>query len=187
MGSKFIVWPVLAFLIMGPVGCGARSESELIPTQSLDLQRMYGRWYIIANIPYSLERGVVGSYVDYVQRSDGDIDEFYSGHAKSFSAKLDTDSVRDHVISGTQNATWRGDFLWPFFFHTTWIYVDPEYQVALLGYQDRSLGWIFSRKKTMDNSTYENLLQRMAQQKYDTTKFRRVPQLPDQIGAPGFQ
>jgi apolipoprotein D and lipocalin family protein len=148
---------------------------------------MYGRWYIIANIPYSLERGVVGSYVDYVKRSDGDIDEFYSGHAKSFSAKLDTDQVRDHVVSGTNNGTWRGDFLWPFFFHTTWIYVDPAYKVALLGYQDRSLGWIFSREKTMDNATYDALLRRMAQQNYDIGKFKRVPQLPEQIGQPGFQ
>jgi apolipoprotein D and lipocalin family protein len=148
---------------------------------------MYGRWYIVANIPYSLERGEVGAYNEYMARSDGDIDEFYHGHAKTFAASLDTDRVLDHVVPGTGNATWRGDFLWPFYFTTTWIYVDPDYRVALLGYRDLSLGWVFSREPTMDDSTYQALLGRMAQQGYDPAKFQRVPQLPEQIGQPGFQ
>ena len=187
MRPSYAVWPLLAFLIFAIAGCSTAAKPELTVSKALDLDRMYGRWYIIANIPYSLERGVVGSYVDYVKRPDGDIDEFYSGHAKSFSAKLDTNRVLDHVVSGTNNGTWRGDFIWPFYFHTTWVYVDPDYQVALLGYKDRSLGWVFSRQKTMDDATYHALLQRMAQQGYDVSKFQRVPQLPEQIGRPDFQ
>ncbi len=73
------------------------------------------------------------------------------------------------------------------YFTTTWIYVDPDYRVALLGYRDLSLGWVFSREPTMDDSTYQALLGRMAQQGYDAAKFQRVPQLAEQIGQPGFQ
>jgi apolipoprotein D and lipocalin family protein len=178
--------PLLMMIVMALSAC-ATNQPPLTVNTTIDVNRMLGRWYVIANIPYSLERGVVGSYVEYVARPDGDIDELYSGHKKDFSADLFTDTVRDRVLPGSGNATWRGDFIWPFFFHTTWVYVDPSYHQALLGYADRSLGWIFSRDRTMDDVTYHSLLERMAREGYAIDKFQRVPQLPEQIGQPGFQ
>jgi apolipoprotein D and lipocalin family protein len=48
------------------------------------------------------------------------------------------------------------------------------------------LGWVFSRTPTIDDTDYRALLQRFAAAGYDITRFRKVIQLPEQIGKPGF-
>jgi apolipoprotein D and lipocalin family protein len=57
---------------------------------------------------------------------------------------------------------------------------------VLFGYPDRSLGWIFSRTPTLDDATYAALLEKFRAVGYDVTKFRRIVELPEQIGKPGF-
>jgi apolipoprotein D and lipocalin family protein len=67
------------------------------------------------------------------------------------------------------------------------LYVDPDYQTALVGYPGRGYGWVLARQPVIDEATYQSLLGRFAAQGYDVGQFRRVPQRPDQIGQPGFQ
>jgi hypothetical protein len=51
---------------------------------------------------------------------------------------------------------------------------------------NRSLGWVFSRSPTIDEVDYQVLLDRFAALGYDKTRFRKIIQLPAQIGMPGF-
>jgi apolipoprotein D and lipocalin family protein len=67
------------------------------------------------------------------------------------------------------------------------LYVDPDYQTALVGYPGRGYGWVFARTPTIDEATYQSLLNRLRDQGYDISQFRRVPQTPQQVGNPGFQ
>jgi apolipoprotein D and lipocalin family protein len=38
----------------------------------------------------------------------------------------------------------------------------------------------------MDDTTFRAMLGRLDEMGYDTSRFRRVPQRPEQIGMPGF-
>jgi apolipoprotein D and lipocalin family protein len=44
-----------------------------------------------------------------------------------------------------------------------------------------------ARSKTLPESTYKAILSRLEKQGYDPALFQKVPQLPEQLGAPGFQ
>jgi apolipoprotein D and lipocalin family protein len=90
-------------------------------------------------------------------------------------------------VPGTGNARWRESPLWPLYLSYLILYVDADYQTALLGYPGRGYGWVFARKPVIDDTTYQSLLTRMKDQGYDIGQFRRVLQTPDQIGSPGFQ
>ena len=57
---------------------------------------------------------------------------------------------------------------------------------TILGYPDKSLGWIFARTPVIDDATYRDLLARLDQMGYDTSRFLKVPQHPDDLGQPGF-
>lgn len=156
-------------------GC-ATTDTPLTLAPQIDLERYFGRWWIIANIPYFAERGNVGAYVEYYRRPDGDIADVYYAHDTSFDAPLTRREGRATVVEGHNNALWRVTFLWPIFVSYPILYVDPEYQVALIGYPDRSLGWVFSRKPVLDEATYQTLLARFAAQGYDISQFVKVPQ-----------
>ena len=111
-------------------GCAAGGpEPPLAP--HVDVNRYLGRWYIIANIPYFLEKGEVGSYVDFTRRPDGDIAESYSAHDKSFDAKLSQITSHDKIVPNTNGARWRTSFFWPVYFSELILYVDPDYKVAI--------------------------------------------------------
>jgi len=92
-----------------------------------------------------------------------------------------------YVVPGSHNARWRETPFWPLYLSYLILYVDPDYQYALVGYPGRGYGWIFSRKPEIDDATYQSLLGRMKDAGYDTARFRRVPQTPQQVGTSGFQ
>jgi apolipoprotein D and lipocalin family protein len=163
------------------------ADAPLKLAPNVDLDRYMGRWYIIANVPYFAERGFVGSYVEYSKRADGDIDDIFFGHKKTFDSELTRAALKDYVVEGTHNAKWRASPFWPIYFSYPIIYVDADYQYALIGYPDKSWGWIFARSPQMSDAKYQDLLQHFAAQGYDISTFKRVPQTPEQLGQPGFQ
>ena len=149
-------------------------------------REIWGAWYIVANIPNWFEAPLVGLYDIYSRRPDGDIAENFYTHSGSFRSPLEHFEVHDWVEPGTNNAKWRVQVMWPLNFPFWVLWVDPDDQYVLFGYPDRSLGWIFARRQTIDEPTYQALLARFAALGYDPSKFRRIVQLPAQIGQKGF-
>jgi apolipoprotein D and lipocalin family protein len=66
------------------------------------------------------------------------------------------------------------------------LYVDPEYRYTILGNSGKPLGWIFAREPQISVKDYGALLARLNAMGYETSRFRRVPQMPAQVGQPGF-
>ncbi len=60
-------------LLLGVAVAGCASSTQKVPAVpvasraevQVDLPRYMGRWYVIANIPYSAEAGKVGAYTEY--------------------------------------------------------------------------------------------------------------------------
>jgi apolipoprotein D and lipocalin family protein len=167
------------------VGC-ASDTAPLTLAPNVDLSRYAGRWYIIANIPYFAENGNVGSTFDISFQGDK-LTDVYTAHPKDFSAPTKSYTLNGYVVPGTGNARWRETPFWPLYLSYLILYVDPDYQTALVGYPGRGYGWVLARRPTIDDATYESLLGRFRGQGYDTSLFRRVPQDPSQLGNPGFQ
>ncbi|MDB5976759.1 MAG: lipocalin [Nevskia sp.] len=178
---------VLCACANAPANPNPRADAPLALAPVVDLPRFMGRWYVIANIPYFAEAGYVGSYVEYAQRPDGDIDDLYFGRKDSFEKPLEKKELKDSVVAGSNNAEWRSSLVWPVSFSYLILYVDPAYQYALIGYPGKKWGWIFARSPEIDDAAYQQLLVEFDRQGYDTSRFQRVPQQIDQLGKPGFQ
>jgi apolipoprotein D and lipocalin family protein len=167
-------------------GCAGEGP-PLQLSQSVDLNRYAGRWYIIANIPYFAENGKIGSYFDVSFTPDGKLTDIYNGRDKSFDAKVEQFTMKGYVKPNTGNALWRESPFWPLYFSYPILFVDPDYSTALVGYPGRDYGWVLSRQPTMDDALYQSLLGKFQAEGYNIAAFKRVPQFPDQIGKPGFQ
>ena len=165
----------------------AATQEPLTLAPRVDLDRYAGRWYVIANIPYFAEKGNVGSYFDVRFQADGRLTDVYTGQSRDFTEPPKSYTISGYVVPGTNNARWRESPFWPVYLSYLILYVDPDYQYALVGYPGRGYGWVLARKPDIDDVTYQGLLKRFAEQGYDTSLFRRVPQTPAQIGNPGFQ
>lgn len=160
--------------------------SEPLATVPVDLPRYMGRWYIIANIPYFAERDMVGSRAEWKLRPDGKIDDSYYGRKQSFDAPEKHYQFLDTPVPGKEGGEWSVQLFWPIHVTQLTLYVDPDYHYTILGYPGKNLGWIFSREPDMSDAVYRSLLARLDAMGYDTSRFKRVPQRPDQLGKEGF-
>jgi apolipoprotein D and lipocalin family protein len=169
----------------GPPNPNPRAD---VPLQSVpvDLPRYMGRWYVIANIPYFAERDFVASRAQWTLRADGKIDDEFFGRKKGFDQPETHHQFLDTVKPGSGGGEWSVQLFWPVHVTQMTLWVDPEYRYTILGYPNKKLGWIFARDPMMSDDTYHALLARLDAMGYDTTRFRRVPQSPEQIGQPGF-
>jgi apolipoprotein D and lipocalin family protein len=167
-------------------GCAANHQMPLTLAKQVNLERYSGRWYIIASIPYFAERGNVGSFFD-ISFPDGHVRDVYHGRDKTLDAPPTSLTMNGYVVPNTGNARWRESPFWPIYLSYLILWVDPNYNYALVGYPGRGYGWILSRSPQIDASAYQSLLGRFGEEGYDTSHFRRVPQIPEQIGKPGYQ
>jgi apolipoprotein D and lipocalin family protein len=156
------------------------------PLPTVDLARFMGSWYVIANVPYFFERGKVATRDEYRLREDGRIANDFV-----FRRGFDKPEQRWNGVStvqpGSHGARWRVQFVWPFSTGLEVLELDPDYRWALLATPDRKLAWLFSREPDMEAARYLELRQRFQRHGVDPAALQRVPQLPEQLGRPGFQ
>ena len=166
-------------LMVALVSCSSSSSGKQPPLRTVpyvDLDRYMGDWYIFAHIPYSLEKGKVGTLDHYAKRSDGRMDNVYRFRKESLDAPMEEWKGVATVSDTKTNAEWRVQFVWPFSVSYLIIDLDKDYQWAVIGYPNRKLAWVLSRKPTLNEEVYQGILTRMREQGYDTTKLAKVPQ-----------
>ena len=169
-----------ALLALASVSCSSTMNSPtLAPLKTVpyvDLARYVGDWYVFANIPYSLERGKVGSLDRYALRPDGRMDNIFLFRKGSLDAPLQQWNGVAWVHDKKTNAEWRVQFIWPLRVPYLIIDLDKDYQWSVIGYPSRKLAWVLSRKPSLDEATYQGILERLRTQGYDTNLLAKVPQ-----------
>ncbi|MDR9389400.1 MAG: lipocalin family protein [Wenzhouxiangella sp.] len=169
-------------------GCALLAPKEPLPTvESVDLDRYMGQWYVIANIPYFGERGNVAGRAIYRQRDDGRMDDIYIYKKGDFDAPDERLEGVAWVVDERSRAEWKVRFYWPLSFGYYIVGLDEDYQWSMVGHPTRNYAWIMAREPTMDEALYARLLARFEALGYDASELQKVPQLPEQVGEPGFQ
>ena len=168
----------LATLVALFLGCAhAPAGPPLRTVDRVDLQRYAGRWYEIATIPMSFQKGCVGVTATYAIREDGDVDVVNTCRKETLDGE--ERSVKGKAWSvDPSNAKLEVQFFWPF--HGSYWIIDlaGDYQWAVVGHPDRDYLWILSRSPQMDPATYDGILARLRAQGYDTSRLAKTPQLP---------
>lgn len=157
--------------------CGTTPKPPPLRTvEHVDLPRFMGDWFVFAHIPYSLEKGKVGTLDRYALRPDGKIKNSYLFRRGSLDAPLEEWKGVAWVHDKTTNAEWRVQFLWPFRVPYLVLDLDPDYQWAVIGHPSRKLAWVLTRQPALDDPTYQEILRRLARQGYDPARLAKVPQ-----------
>lgn len=168
----------MSLLVAGfsPCATAMSNQPPLKTVEHVDLKRYMGDWHVFSHMPYSLEKGKVGTIDRYTMRKDGKIDNAFLFRKKSLDAPLKQWKALAWVHDTRTNAEWRVQFIWPFRVPYLVIDLDKNYEWAVVGHPKRKLGWVLTRKTSLDEATYQAILKRMAAQGYDIGKMEKVPQ-----------
>jgi len=152
--------------------------SNMEPLQTVDevdLEAFMGDWYVIANIPTSIEKGAHNAIENYRLDDDGSIATTFTFHDGSFAGELKTYNPRGFV-SKESNAIWGMQFIWPIKADYRIIYLDEDYSVTVIGRNKRDYVWIMAREPAISSSEYSKILAMLGSVGYDLNEVQLVPQ-----------
>lgn len=175
----------LLVLLLGlACGCASRGAVRAAP-DAVDLPRFMGTWHVVAHIPYFAERGHVAARYEYALRDTGRIGVAYH-YREGFAAPEQSREARASVKADSGNREWTLWFVGVVPAKWRIVEVAPDYSWALADYPGRDMGWILARDAVMDEARYQALVKKARDHGINARQLVRVPQVPEQIGTPGF-
>ena len=166
------------WLLAGLAGCAARTErpAPLPLAESVDLNRFMGDWYVIAHIPTFVERSAWQAVETYRLDTEGKVATTFTFLAGGFDGPRRTMHPTASVVDKVSNAVWTMQFIWPFQADYRIAFVDPGYQITIIGRERRDYVWIMAREPVLAPDIYCAMVARVAAMGYDPLALRQVPQ-----------
>jgi lipocalin len=151
--------------------CSTLQKVNNETVESLDLNKYLGIWYEIARFDHIFERGMDHNKAVYNLPNDCLLSVKNSA-LKNGKPKEITGIAK---ISNTPGLL-RVSFFRPFYADYRVMYIDKDYQYALVGCGNENYLWILSRTPHLDNEAKNILLTEATRRGYDTSKFIWVRQ-----------
>lgn len=163
----------LTFLLVA--GCVTRPDN-ITPVEGFDSARYLGKWYEIARMDHSFERGLSRVSAEYSLRDDGGLKVVNRGY-KAADATWKEAVGKAYFVGKPDQAFLKVSFFGPFYASYIVFDLDTQhYGHALVSGPDKSYFWLMSRTPTLDAATRTRLLARARELGFDTSKLIHVSQ-----------
>lgn len=167
---------VLLVATLLAAGCRSTPYPPLALATHVDIPRFMGDWYVIANIPTFIEKGAHNAIESYRLAEDGTIETTFTFRADAFDGEAKRYTPRGFVREGSGNAVWGMQFVWPIKADYRIAWLAPDYSQTVIGREQRDYVWIMARTPQIPDADYRRILEFLAEQGYDVSRIRRVPQ-----------
>ena len=156
-------------------GCVAKPD-QVEPVANFDSARYLGKWYEIARLDHSFERGLSQVSATYSLRDDGGIkvlNRGYDGEKKQWKEA----QGKAYFVERADQGFLKVSFFGPFYGSYIVFALDQkDYRYSMVSGPNKSYFWLLSRSPTMDDATKKILLTKAAQLGFDTSKLVHVQQ-----------
>ena len=171
----------ISLAVLALTGCNKSTTERLqLPpleaVSQVDLERYLGTWYEIASYPQRFQEGCTGTTATYTLRPDGEIDVLNKCRKDSLDGPEDSAEGRARVVDSQTSAKLEVSFFRPFWGDYWIIDLGENYEYAVVGHPSRDYLWILSRTPTLDDATYEAILERIQSMGYPLEPLQKTPQ-----------
>jgi len=175
--KRILTFSLFAILMIS-LFSACRTKTPTIQTEDqVDIPKFMGDWYVIGNIPTSIEKGIWNAKENYEVNEDGTIATTFTfnkdsadGEFKKYTPK---GFVRDEKFPS--NAVWGMQFIWPIKAEYVIMHVDEEYQETMIGRSKRDYLWIMYRDPDMPEDRLNALIDMAVEEGYNREDIRIVP------------
>ncbi|MEJ5895492.1 lipocalin family protein [Aquabacterium sp. G14] len=137
------------------------------PVKAFDVSRYEGRWYELARLDHSFERGMTDVSATYQRQPDGSVRVVNRG----FVAAKNTwkEAVGKALFTGDeQTASLKVSFFGPFYGGYHVAALDPDYQWSVVVGPDRRYAWILARTPQLPADVQKQIVAKMQSLGIDT-------------------
>jgi apolipoprotein D and lipocalin family protein len=157
---------LLVLLMSGCVGI----PRNVTPISNFNLEKYLGKWYEIARLDHSFERGLTRVTADYSLRKDGGVKVLNRGYSEK-EAKWKEVEGRAYFVKQPDQGYLKVSFFGPFYGSYVIFELDHEgYQYSLVSGPDKSYLWILARSPEIGDELKKALIEKAATLGFDTNK-----------------
>ena len=166
---------LLLFLFLLLSSC-ASVPSGISPVRDFDVSRYLGRWYEIARLDHSFERGLQNVTADYALNEDMSLAVLNRGYDPQ-KRKWKEAKGRAYFVEEADTGSLKVSFFWPFYGGYNIIDLDKDaYSYALVCGPDLGYLWILSRTPHLDEALKKKLVEKARALGFDTERLIFVKQ-----------
>lgn len=151
------------------LGCVSIPEN-VTPVDQFQLERYLGKWYEIARLDHSFERGLTRVTAEYSLREDGGVRVINRGYSTRENAWKELEG-RAYFVRGPDEGYLKVSFFGPFYGSYIIFELDrEEYQYALVCGPNKSYLWVLARAPELAEEIKKPLIAKAAAKGFDTNK-----------------
>ena len=167
---------LLAVTALGLASCSTSAPDGITPVTPFEINRYLGKWYEIARLDHSFERGMTDVSANYRLQEDGSVEVINRG----FDTKKNEwrDAIGKAKFTGdTNRASLKVSFFGPFYGGYHVVALDQQaYRWAMVSGPDRDYLWILARDRQLPTEVQAQLLKQASELGFDVQKLIWVSQ-----------
>lgn len=170
--------PVI-FLVVLLSGC-LQIPQDIEPVEGFELDRYLGKWYEIARLDHSFERGLANITAEYTLRDDGGVRVINKGLSMTENKWIEAEG-KAYFVRNQNEGYLKVTFFRPFYGAYIVFELDKEtYQYAFVTSYDKSYLWLLARTPVVSDELINRFVQRTGELGFETDKlvFPRQDQIP---------
>ena len=164
---------ILLSLLVG--GCVSVPEN-VEPVHNFNLEKYLGKWYEIARLDHSFERGLSRVTATYSLRDDGGVKVINRGYSEKGDAWKQAEG-KAYFVKTPDVGFLKVSFFGPFYGSYVIFELDhADYQYSVVSGPDKSYLWILARTPSISKELLHGLVEKAASLGFDTHKLIFVRQ-----------
>lgn len=161
-----IIQIILLLLISGCV----QIPDGIVPIDNFSVNKYLGKWYEIARLDHSFERGLSRVTAEYSLNSDGGVKVLNRGYSEPEQTWHEAEGRAYFVNSPTQGFL-QVSFFWPIYgAYIIFVLDHKDYQYSLVSGPNRSYLWLLARQPKINDDLKQFLIMQAQQRGFDTSK-----------------
>jgi apolipoprotein D and lipocalin family protein len=169
---KKILLGAMATLLSGCLGM----PESVKPVQGFELDRYLGKWYEVARLDHSFERGMDQVTAEYSLRDDGGVRVLNRGYSVEKNKWSEAEG-KAYFVGESNEGYLKVSFFGPFYGSYVVFDMDQEnYQYAFISGPDTSYLWFLSRTPTVDPKLLARFVEQARSLGFDTDQLIYVNQ-----------
>lgn len=146
------------------------------PVSGFELERYLGKWYEIARLDHSFERGLSKVTAEYSLREDGGVKVINRGYSEKNRAWNEAEG-KAYFVEDSDTGYLKVSFFGPIYGSYVIFALDKEnYQYSLVSGPDKSYFWLLARTPQIDEALQNKLLNQAKAAGFDTSQLIYVEQ-----------
>ena len=168
---------LIAIALIFCSGCLGYPQT-VAPVTGFELGRYLGKWYEIARLDHSFERGLERVTAEYTLREDGGVRVINRGY-DTRQDRWKTAEGKAYFVESPDKGYLKVSFFGPFYGSYVVFEVDPkDYRYAFVSGPDHAYLWLLARIPEIDAALLDRFVKTARQKGFDTDQLIYVNQEP---------